>query len=117
MILALDTLASGLDPAARRALAGRRRRAHDAELEEDPAPELRARQRRLIDLLAAPPEPCLRARQQLRALPPLDERLWPPLLHLCVNRRDPAEEARAYYFWERALDGLTHRKPATPRAP
>ncbi len=62
IVLALDTLASSLDLTSRRALAGRRRRAHEHELTEDLAPEYRARQRRLVDLLAHPPPLALEAR-------------------------------------------------------
>jgi hypothetical protein len=43
-------------------------------------------------------------------MPPVDEKLLPALLHLSVVRLDPSAEARAYYFWERALDGLMHRR-------
>jgi hypothetical protein len=51
-------------------------------------------------------------------MPRVDQRLLPALLHLSVVRQDPSAEARAYYFWERALDGLMHQKrPAPPRAP
>jgi thiopeptide-type bacteriocin biosynthesis protein len=107
VLLSLDTLASSLPLSERRALAGRRRDAHEGEWTEDLSPEYRARQRRLLELLAAPPDECLRARA---ALPRIDEKLFAPLLHLSVVRHDPQLEASAYYFWERALDGLSHRR-------
>jgi thiopeptide-type bacteriocin biosynthesis protein len=104
LVRALDAIASGLDPAPRRALAARRRQVHP--LEEDLAPEFRARQRALIRLLADPPASSAAVRRELGTV---DEKLLPALLHLSVNRLDPASEARAYYFWERALDGLLHQ--------
>jgi hypothetical protein len=114
LVRSLDALACHLDVPARRALAARRRQLFDAELEEDPAPEFRARQRELIDLLASPPPFSVHIR---RRMPTVDPKLLPTLLHLSAVRQDPAAEARAYYFWERALDGLMHRRPTSPTAP
>jgi len=99
----LDTLACHLEVPARRALSARLRQLHPPD--EDFAPEFRASQRELIELLAHPPHADLR-----RRMTPVDEKLLPALLHLSVNRQDPFAEARAYYFWERALDGLMHRR-------
>jgi thiopeptide-type bacteriocin biosynthesis protein len=124
-VASLDALATGagLDLAARRALAARRRAAHDDRLvppgagRDDPAVralagEYRAHQRALVAQLAAPPAPFAAHVARLRPLT-LPPSLLPALLHLAINRllgTDPLDEARAFYFWERALDSLAHRK-------
>src|SRR5262249_25687359 len=103
LIQALDALTCHLDPSARRNLAARLRRLHPPG--EDFASEFRAQQRELIDALAHPQRAEIR-----RRMPPADAKLLPALLPLSVVRLDPSAEARAYYFWERALDGLTHQR-------
>jgi thiopeptide-type bacteriocin biosynthesis protein len=122
-VRAFDALAVAfdLDAPARRELARRRRAAHAAELdglEETLAQDFRARQARLHELIAGTHEPAFvryaaRVGAAVRPLEP-DRRatLLAPLLHLSSVRLQGVErfeEARAYYLWERTLDGLIAR--------
>jgi thiopeptide-type bacteriocin biosynthesis protein len=101
LLTSMDGLASQLDLDERRRLAAELRRATEDELDEDLAPEYRARQKEFLELL--------RDRPAIN-LPPFDRALLPALLHLAAVRRDPSSEARTYYFWERALDSLSHQR-------
>jgi thiopeptide-type bacteriocin biosynthesis protein len=126
-----DALARGLglDLEARHALAARRRRAHLPASTPVLDAEYRARQRRLAGALAgAAADPltapldayALRAQAIAGGLSPpalaaLLETL-PPLLHVNAVRllgARPEEEAAAYLFWERALEGLAARRKRT----
>jgi thiopeptide-type bacteriocin biosynthesis protein len=126
VVLAMDALAAGLglDPAARAQLAARRRDAHGVPRGEgDPyASTFRRVQRRLGDALAdARHAPAAFATQRERvaaarsssALPgSVAQTILPALVHLTANRlvgTAPDLEARACYFWERALDGVLAR--------
>jgi thiopeptide-type bacteriocin biosynthesis protein len=128
-VRAFDALAGAfeLDPAARRELARRRRAAHEGELapvDESLAQDFRARQSRLHEALTAAHDPALmryaaRVGAAARTLP-TEQRagLLPPLLHLSSVRLqgvDRFAEARAYYLWERALDGIIARKKSASR--
>jgi thiopeptide-type bacteriocin biosynthesis protein len=117
-VCALDALAAGLGLSLfeRRELARRRRAAHAAELEpiaEELSARFRAGQARLHERLRVPPAGfCERVERAVADLSPARRQaLLPPLLHLAsVRRQGPGPvEAEAYYFWERALDGLIAR--------
>jgi thiopeptide-type bacteriocin biosynthesis protein len=128
LVRGLDALARGLglELAARQALAARRRAAHLSTSTPALDADYRARQRRLAaalagtaaDPLTAPLDAyALRAQAIAGALSPaalanLLEAL-PPLLHVNAVRllgARPDEEAAAYLFWERALEGLAARR-------
>ncbi|MBI4508680.1 MAG: lantibiotic dehydratase [Deltaproteobacteria bacterium] len=136
LVRSMDTMARGLGLGLpeRLALARRRRGAHEEEL--GGAPEqgqlkqaYRMRQARLMAVLSGQLEdelsaPLGRHAIRLSKMTPLLEqsewnRLLASLLHLAAVRLAGTErglEAQAYYFWERALEGLTHTR-ATPGNP
>jgi thiopeptide-type bacteriocin biosynthesis protein len=128
LVRGLDALARGLglELEVRQALAARRRAAHLPASTPALDADYRARQRRLAaalaggaaDPLTAPLDAyALRAQAIAGALSPaalaaLLEAL-PPLLHVNAVRllgARPDEEAAAYLFWERALEGLAARR-------
>jgi thiopeptide-type bacteriocin biosynthesis protein len=132
LVRAFDALARGLglDLAARQTLAQQRRRAHLADPPAEIARALdahyRARQRRLAALLAGTASDVFSAPLDAHAtrvqalagelspevLAALIEVL-PPVLHLDAVRlvgARPDDEAAAYLFWERALEGLAARR-------
>jgi thiopeptide-type bacteriocin biosynthesis protein len=116
-VLALDGLATGLglDLLARQELARRQRTALGDPDEAGLDREFRARQRRLHALLEAPPAPFAAHLARLAELPTRPVDVLPSLLHMSANRlagTDPVDEARATYFWQRALDGLVSRSRA-----
>jgi thiopeptide-type bacteriocin biosynthesis protein len=121
------TTALGLALEARRSLAARRRAAWAPlffEARDVLSEEHRLRQSRLHDVLTAPPAPPFtlyldRVRVVAPSLP-LErwESLLPALLHLsAVRQAGPVveEEARAVYFWERALEGIAARARSLSR--
>jgi thiopeptide-type bacteriocin biosynthesis protein len=120
LVGSFDALAAGLGLGreARHALSLRRRAANADQLPDARAlaAEYRRRQAPLMALLAderRAPYAEHRARLAAIALPAgRAEAILPALLHLAAVRLagvDPVEEARAYYFWERALEGLLRR--------
>src|SRR5262249_50195134 len=100
----------GLSRAARGELAKARRAAYEPELPDARAlaDEYRARQGRLMQLLEAPPDSFAVHKKGLRKWSRARTAL-PALLHLACNRGARDEEARAFYFWERALESLLKR--------
>jgi len=142
LVATFDGLASGLgfELRERHQLARERRSAESAALDAiDTAEpraldaEFRARARRLRAALGAladagAPEPDLQRIASYRvhvaaAVGELGEavraRLATPLLHLCAVRlagADRGAEARAYFLWERTLEGLLRSPSAEPRS-
>jgi thiopeptide-type bacteriocin biosynthesis protein len=131
LVRGFDALARGLglDLASRQALAARRRAAHrPGSPEESRALDLdfRARQRRLAGLLAGTAEDACSAPLDAHAtrVQALAAELAPgtlasvidvlsPVLHLNAVRLlgpRPDDEAAAYLFWERTLEGLAARR-------
>lgn len=140
VVATFDSLAAGLGfgMRERHALARRRRGAESAALDDIDAAEpraldadFRARARRLRAMLSWPPEvapsdPELRRIAAYRArvaaavgdlTDDVRARLAPPLLHLLAVRLagvDRSAEARAYFLWERTLEGLVRSPPPAP---
>jgi thiopeptide-type bacteriocin biosynthesis protein len=137
LVATFDRLAAGLgfELRERHQLARGRRAAESAALDALTAAEpraldadFRARSRKLRAVLgslrdAESPEPDLRRIASYRVhvaaavgelAEPVRARLAPPLLHLCAVRlagADRGAEARAYFLWERTLEGLV-RSPS-----
>lgn len=140
LVATFDSLAAGLGfgMRERHALARRRRDAESAALDDIDAAEpraldadFRARGRRLRAVLSWPPEvapsdPELRriAAHRARVAAAVGDltddvraRLAPPLLHLGAVRlagADRSAEARAYFLWERTLEGLIRSPSPAP---
>jgi lantibiotic biosynthesis protein len=136
LVRSLDALTRGLglDLSARRILAARRRAAQLAWVGAGPErraaldAELRRRQRRLAaQLTGVVDDPCSAALDahatRVQALfaaadrplgaPPELLAALPAVLHVCAVRLlgdRPEEEAAAYFFWERTLEGLLARR-------
>jgi class I lanthipeptide synthase len=120
LVRGFDVLAraAGLDLAARRALAARARAAAEphAPPRRERDAEHRRRGRRLLAALSGAPDeatPALAAHaaRLRRRSPPAA--LLPALLHLFAVRLlgpDRSQEALATYLWDRALEGLLHRR-------
>ncbi len=140
VVATFDALLAGLGFGVRERheLARRRRDAESAALDDIDAAEpraldadFRARARRLRAVLSsgpetAPPDPELRriAAHRARVAAAVGDltdevraRLAPPLLHLTAVRiagTDRGAEARAYFLWERTLEGLVRSPVSSP---
>lgn len=122
LVRSFDALAQGLgqDLEGRRRMARGRRDAAAPWLDREHDAEYRARQRRLAAVLAGTADDGFAAvfdahATRVRALGverSLDDVLG-SLLHVCAVRlagARPDDEAAAYFFWERALEGLSARR-------